>query len=567
VFPGTLTSRVYLKLSNDKCERTIEGYTELISLLSWVLGDNYEKDRIFSLWKKLLRNHPHDNICGVCIDDVHSAMEESFKRIFMEAKKLMKDKLERLVGIIDTSGATEKAEAYVLFNTTPEPRTTIITLKPSNRNLVPEETGGKPVIYQKNDDGTLDVLVDDIPSFGYKTVYLKSSRGKKRSIPDKIKIDEENRIIENKYLRIRIAENGTLEVYDKINKTLYNDLGLFEDIADSGDSYSYSGIPGEKPIRNSKNRVKVEFLHKSGIRCLVKVTIEMSLPESLNWDINGRCKKLKKMPVITLITIDADSPLISFSTWVKNTVKDHRLRVLFPTGLNTTKSVAGSQFDVVEYDIDPAPYNDDIPEEARNIFIEARELKPITTLPHRFFVDISDGSRGITVINRGLHEYEVLENLNTIALTLFRSVGWLARENLFGRMGDAGPMIRTPGGQCLREMVFNYALYFHGGNWEKGKVLQMANFFNFPCLSIKTDSHRGVFQDKKEFIKLLSTTGILRITGLKLSEDGKAMIIRSYNPSQKEINGTLSTSFKILSAWYTYFKRKCSGRNKEHRRK
>ena len=41
-------------------------------------------------------------------------------------------------------------------------------------------------------------------------------------------------------------------------------------------------------------------------------------------------------------------------------------------------------------------------------------------------------------INLSLPEYEVKGNSNTIALTLFRSVGWLARGDLLTRTGDAG---------------------------------------------------------------------------------------------------------------------------------
>ena len=44
VFPGTLSSRMYLKCMNDICQQVLEKYTEPFSVLSWLSGGKYDSD-------------------------------------------------------------------------------------------------------------------------------------------------------------------------------------------------------------------------------------------------------------------------------------------------------------------------------------------------------------------------------------------------------------------------------------------------------------------------------------------------------------------------------------------
>ncbi len=46
----------------------------------WALGQAYPAAELDRAWKLLLKNHPHDSICGVSIDDVHTDMEERFRQ-------------------------------------------------------------------------------------------------------------------------------------------------------------------------------------------------------------------------------------------------------------------------------------------------------------------------------------------------------------------------------------------------------------------------------------------------------------------------------------------------------
>jgi alpha-mannosidase len=69
------------------------------------------------------------------------------------------------------------------------------------------------------------------------------------------------------------------------------------------------------------------------------------------------------------------------------------------------------------------------------------------------------------VLSRGSREYENLARggRSELAVTLFRSVGWLSRADLVSRSGHAGMDIPTPGAQEQGRLTFEYAVTTRGG--------------------------------------------------------------------------------------------------------
>ncbi len=61
-------------------------------------------------------------------------------------------------------------------------------------------------------------------------------------------------VLENEYLRVQIASNGTLRLEDKATGQVYRDLGYFEDGGDCGDGYNYS-YPAEDRLENTLGQV------------------------------------------------------------------------------------------------------------------------------------------------------------------------------------------------------------------------------------------------------------------------------------------------------------------------
>ncbi len=517
VFPGVMSSRMYLKLQNDELQKYIEKEMEPLSVISWALGGEYGRQIITETWKTLLRNHPHDSICGVSIDDVHRDMEDRFITVKQLALSQIKKKLEEITGLIDTSDGPAE-DVPVVINPSPFPRNEVITRNGS--------------IY----------FLKDIPPMGYVTAAEDVSE-------DTIKFGDLS--AENRYVKLSVNPNGSFSVIHKETGIEYPDLGLFEDKADAGDEYNYSHPDTDKVITSDKCRAAVSLAVKERMKAVFKVEIVMDIPESCEDNYSKRSTSTRRMPVVSYITLDAESPVVKCRTLLKNTVKDHIFRVKFPTNIDTEFSYAGSPFDITKRPVKIDDYDEStIPGHVKEVIIGAREASPNTTFLNRELVDINNGRYGLAVLSKGLPEYQITGEDNSIDLTLFRSVGWIARD-INSRIGDAGPEIFTPEAQCLREMTFEYGVYPHSGDTYSGRVCREADIFNTPLIILSTGRHKGPLESKCSFFGISDGKNSFKMTALKQSEDGRGIIIRGYNSDEHQTVLTVKSFFRILRAYRT----------------
>ncbi|MCD6397820.1 MAG: hypothetical protein J7L71_09795, partial [Spirochaetaceae bacterium] len=518
VFPGVMSARMYLKLQNDDQQKALEKRAEPLSTLVWALGGEYDGQIISEAWKTLLKNHPHDSICGVSIDDVHTDMEERSRYVNQLSTSQIQKKLRELIGLINTSDMKDE-EVKVVFNTGFYKRNEVVSFG----------------------DKTFFV---NLPPMGYKLIEKSSNKPGSGLILD-------GYTVENSLILLSINSNGSFNIKYKNTGRIFENLGMFEDRADTGDEYNYSYPKNDCIITTSGVKAEISIIEKSSIRAVFRIKIEMELPES---DVNNhteRSKVLRKLPIVTYLTLDADSPLVKCRTVVRNTVKDHIMRVVFPTNIKTDFSYAGSPFDVTERPIHIEDYDESsIPEDVRKVIVGAREAKPNTIFLNREFVDLNNGSEGFAVLSKGLPEYQVIDEDNKIALTLFRSVGWVAKD-INSRIGDAGPMIYTPGAQCLREMSFEYAVYPHEGDVYEGDVCRKSDIFNSPVIQLTTDRHEGVLDKEKSFFNLSSKSNSFKVTSCKRSEDSRSVIVRGYNSSEIRVDVRIESFFRMQRAFLT----------------
>ena len=83
-------------------------------------GMDYPHDRLRYNWKLLMKNHPHDSICGCSIDAVHREMETRFEKSLEVSEQIVEDAKEFMASEIDTSffGKYGKsAIPFVVWNT------------------------------------------------------------------------------------------------------------------------------------------------------------------------------------------------------------------------------------------------------------------------------------------------------------------------------------------------------------------------------------------------------------------------------------------------------------------
>ena len=77
--------------------------------------------------------------------------------------------------------------------------------------------------------------------------------------------------------------------------------------------------------------------------------LKLKLPRALTSDRQARSNKTSQVTIVSFVELATNAGHVEITTTVHNCIKDHRLRVLFPTGIETEHSLAGMPFDVPNF--------------------------------------------------------------------------------------------------------------------------------------------------------------------------------------------------------------------------
>src|SRR5690606_25292628 len=127
-------------------------------------------------------------------------------------------------------------------------------------------------------------------------------------------------------------------------------------------------------------------------------------------------------------------------------------------------------------------------------------------------------SHGLTIANRGLPEVAVVRDEQgraEIALTLLRCVGWLSRDDMWNRQGQAGPPLPTPGAQEQATYLFNYAIIPHGADF--GNAVQLAQSYQTDFEAVVAPLQTGRLPERAEMVSVAPSEFL--ITALKEAEN------------------------------------------------
>ena len=396
ILRGVNSTRAWIKQENAACERLLLERCEPLD----AFNGGTAAETLRSLWRTLLENHPHDSICGCSIDAVHDIdMKPRFMRVRTEGERVVTELSARLSG----AGGSQ-----VVWSAVPWVRDAVVPI-----------------------NGRLTVV--SCAPLGVTAAVRARTEGV--SAP-------EAGVIVNERLRVEVAEDGSFTVIDRATETRSPRQNVLIDEGDRGDEYthSYAG-----PTIGSKGLSGRRATRVEGDRAIVTVDLVLRLPASLRDDRLARRPELVDNRVRFVVSLDAGSGRVDVSATVTNASRDHRLKVVFETGLRTGTHIAGAGFAWLE--------------RANRVPRKRGWVEPPTA--ERCFHDlvaVRSGASGIAVGADGLREYSVLSDGSAIAVTLFRSVGWLSRGDLPERRGDAGPRIETPSAQCLGELTFRYCV-------------------------------------------------------------------------------------------------------------
>src|SRR5207244_6948361 len=81
VLRGVNSARIYLKQANERTERRLLSIEPAAALRALREGAPDPAANLRLAWRDLLRNHPHDSICGCSCDEVHRDMLVRYEQL------------------------------------------------------------------------------------------------------------------------------------------------------------------------------------------------------------------------------------------------------------------------------------------------------------------------------------------------------------------------------------------------------------------------------------------------------------------------------------------------------
>ena len=581
VIPGVLSSRVWIKQSNAECENMLTRWAEPFGVLAnKLVGREYPAGFLDVAWKWLIKNHPHDSICGCSIDEVHEAMKFRFMQCSQIAERQTTDALMAIGAQIE--GDIPKNEVrVVLFNPSTEAcdDTAEVLLevpkewgtfneffgyepKPAFRLF---DTAGNEVPYQRiaqvkdraryrtwptRFSGGWDItevrvsIPVSIPAMGFTTLILREGEKTQENPPFLAAamatrhpavpgMATSERSMENEHLAVTIESNGSLTLTDKRSGATYSRLMTYEDIADIGDGWFHGPSVNDQAFTSTASTCEVALVHDGPMLTTFRVRTTMRVPKRVERKDNTRSEELVDLLIDSRISLRPGSDRLEVESTVENNAEDHRLRVLLPSGADTQTYISDTPFDVVERKIALREDNH-----------RYRELET-ETKPQQGFTAVFDKGRGLAVVSTGLYESAIRDQADRpIALTLLRGTSKTPFTH-----GE-------PNGQVLGTHRFRYWIVPLAGEPDRAKLFsyasQVAN--GLRAVHLREDD----LTRYREYKTPLTGTGSLFsvqspavLTSAR--QVGEATEVRLFNPTGQPIQAKLSTPLGIEGGKYVDF--------------
>ena len=322
--------------------------------------------------------------------------------------------------------------------------------------------------------------------------------------------------IEDPFYRVRLRKDGCLDILDKGTGRLYPGLASWEDGINAGDEYDYS------PPEQDRLLTEVHLLscHAKPGPLVSQLHYQLSMP------LRQGCAPLS---IGCTVRLQRDG-LIRFETEVSNQADNHRLRLLFPTGISADCSHASQAFgEIVRPVKDPCM---DIWEK------EKWEERPDGIYPMIDYVYLQDKEVSFGLLTRGGREYEIVgESHDTIAFTVLSSIGVCGNDNLVRRPGRiSGIALPTPDSQMHGKYRQEFALTLLAPGHTN--CADASALYHWPILSWHQAEHPEFFLNKKEIhtppqLGLFRIEGEVQVSAVKKAEEQDGFLVRVFNPASQ----------------------------------
>ena len=593
IHKSIFSSRSDLKVMNTQIQNYVTNVMEPLLTLSYNLGNDYPHEAVGEIWKLLFENAAHDSI-GSCISD--TANEDVYVR-YKQARDIAVNLVELHSRLIATSVKNDAEMTFTLINTLPQKRNDTVVIKtyiPGGDFAILDEKGNKVdyTVIESRDltdyvlsqtikldpsrkfyvpsqvlEATIAIKTSDVPAFGYVQYTLDTKGNSAKNL-------EKKNTLENEFYAINVEEDGSLTITDKENNVTYKNQGVLVENGDDGDSFNYSPPRKDLEVFSNKSECSVE-VSGSDIYDQAVIKFNMVVPKDLEERAEGKVSV--NLPITMTVALRKDSKVIDFNVHVDNKGLSHRLCVLFDSQIVSSFNYADEQFGSIKR---PNYY-----EKEMKLYMASAENKtekkagvqelanwandqstwqepPISIEPTQSYVSLTDGKQGIAVIPQGVREYEVLDD-HMIRLTLFRTYGFMGKENLIYRPGRASGerIIETPAAQLLKEMDFAFGFTTYASDINEANIDTLAKAYN-TNIEVYTYaeflngrlifSQREIEGTNEARHSLFETENKLVVSAIKKAEDNEGYIIRLFNGKNHEnTSDTIKFNFDVKEAYYT----------------
>ncbi len=588
---GTFAARAELKRRNALAERLLVRDVEPWAAIAAARqGGNDRRALLDVAWKSILLCHPHDTLCGCSIDEVARAMVARLDDATTQGRGVRDDAVLEIVGH-DRSAARRQVDAWrpVVLLRNPAARSRggvaeleILRLREHVRvgpGSAPEVEDAQrmaewrseplppyllanghvpyqllertmrhdrvesPIAYPHDDLVESDRVVAWIPTVaGYGTLALtiddaaRSPSAGGRAPAPPAPVGSGDRWLDNGILRVEIDASGAVRLDARGRATSFESLLGLEDVGDAGDLYTHS--PCSPEITDARF-VGARLVHAGPLRGELQASWVIDVPEATGRA--GRSSTVRETEVNAALTLDAGAPFLRVRVWGVNECRDHRLRVLFRTGVTDAEVWADAAFGAVRR----------TPIVAAEGSAEAAQ----PTAPLARYVTLVSGDRGTTLYSDGLAEYEAMAD-GAVAVTLLRAVGDLSRNDLPERPGHAGWPAATPEAQSIGRFEGHFAILPHGARSDEtialiertaDDVLVPVRGFTLRSALLTPDPTAGVelLLDEGESDAL---TGALAFSTCKPTVDGGGVVLRCVNLTGRPIRARWRVGVPISRA-------------------
>ncbi len=473
---GWVTSaRTYIKQANFRAERNLMAYAEPLALFAHLVGAPYPEGFIRTAFNWLLQNHGHDSIGGCSRDIIHEDMLYRYRQSDEIARCVVEEAMLDVCRAIDFSASSPEDVAVVVFNPHSAVRTRVqdclvdVPEGWASRDFDLVDESGAAIPMQKtcvqpghygllNPQGDVPTTLrsdryrvraqwPSVPGFGYRVFRLAPGTAP-ASTPASLCTGPST--MENEHLAVSVNPNGTLQVTHKATGRSYNQLGYFRDTSETGNPWEHVTVPGDRPLTSRGAKARVTLVEDGPVSAAFRVEIDWSVPAGLSADGARRSDESVPMRIVNTVRLSAGERWVSIETALENRARNHYLQVCFPTGIEVPNVRVQTPFDVVER-LCSLPDKDS--------YAEA----PQDEHPMNSFVDRSDGSAGLALLNEGLKAYQAEDDAEaTVSLSLLRCFSLYIWQTW--KVSDYSAF--DPGSQCPGPHCFRYAVMPHAGDWE-----------------------------------------------------------------------------------------------------